>query len=188
MQNKECKMYAIPGSDRCLVKLQDMYLEKLTPGSQHLYMRPLPEVLIDDGPWYTRQGVGINTFKCFLSKLCNDSGIETSHTNYSLRATSITRMHNGNILEKVIAEKSGHKSIKGLERTSVEQQQTAGHMISGFGEPKKQQIKEETSTDSRGVMVKTKSESNKPKSESNPIHAFSSGILNNCTINISYNQ
>ena len=123
MQNKESKTYAMPGSDRYLVKLLDMYLEKLTPGSQHFYMCPLPEVPID---WYTQQRFGINTIKRFVLKFCNDSGIEASNTNHSLRATSITRMHNGNIPEKVIAEKSNHKSIKGFkcyERTSVDKQQ-----------------------------------------------------------------
>jgi len=53
MRNKEVKTYAMPGSERCLVKLLYMYLMKLTPDSEHFFMRPLTKVPIDDGPWYT---------------------------------------------------------------------------------------------------------------------------------------
>lgn len=111
-----------------------------------------------------------------MSKLCHDSGIGSAHTNHSLRATSITRMYNENIPEKMIAEKSGHKSIKGLrcyERTSVEQQQAAGRAISG--------ISKEESVDNG--MVKTST-----KAADNQLQAFSGGTLNNCTINITYNK
>ena len=45
-------------------------------------------------------------------------GIEGLHTklltNYSLRATYITRMFKADVPEKIIAEKSGHKSLKAL--------------------------------------------------------------------------
>jgi len=40
-----------------------------------------------------------------------------SYTNHSLRATAITRMFNGSIPEKVIAEKSGHKSLRAYKKT-----------------------------------------------------------------------
>ena len=42
MTNKQVRSYAFPGNSRCLVKLLDSYLSKLSPNSSHLYMHPLP--------------------------------------------------------------------------------------------------------------------------------------------------
>ena len=92
-----------------------MYLPKLVPNSEHFYMRPLPIAPVDDmKPWYTRQRIGVNTIKQFLPKICGSTARDVKYTNHSLRATAITRTFNGNIPEKVIAEKSGHKSMKAL--------------------------------------------------------------------------
>ena len=49
-----------------------------------------------------------------------------------LRATAVTRMYNTGVPEKIISDISGHKSLKALrayERTSTEQQKTAGESI-----------------------------------------------------------
>ena len=60
------KVYAIPGSSRCLVKLLDKYLEKLPLDAQYVYMRPLDKIpTIPTKPWYTKQRVGYNTLKGF---------------------------------------------------------------------------------------------------------------------------
>ena len=125
MRNKQVRAYALPESDRCLVKLLDMYLSKLIPNCEHFYMCPLPKTVDDIKPWYTRQRVGVNTIKQFLPKIFSSTGNDAKCTNHSLRTTAITRMFNGNIPEKVIAEKSGHKSTKALrcyEKTSFKQE------------------------------------------------------------------
>ena len=129
LTNKVVQSYASPGSNRCLVKLLDTYLSKLVPTAMHFYMRPLPKAPTDASkPWYTKQRVGINTIKEIVPKICAGCELQNTYTNHSLRATAITRMFTGNIPEKVIADKSGHKSIKGLrfyEKTSVLQEQVA---------------------------------------------------------------
>ena len=53
-------------------------------------------------------------------------------TNHSLRATAITRMFSSKVPERIIAEKSGYRSIAALhsyEYTSCEQEQVAGRAI-----------------------------------------------------------
>ena len=66
MRNKQVRTNAFPGSDRCLVKVIDMYLTKLVPKSEHSYMCLLPTAPTDDmKPWYTRQSVRVNTIKQF---------------------------------------------------------------------------------------------------------------------------
>ena len=68
--SKEVKVYALPDSPRCLVKLLDKYLEKLPPGAQYIYMRPLDKIPTDPTkPWYTKQRVGYNMLKGFVPKL-----------------------------------------------------------------------------------------------------------------------
>ena len=139
-------------------------------------MRLLPKTPVDYiKPWYTRQRVGVNIIKQLLPKICGSTEKDTKYTNHSLRATTITRMVNGSIPERVIAENSGHKSIKSLrcyEKTSFKQEQVAGQLIIGTDVPKEEP-----------TMTKKKQEPAKP----NPVHEFS-GTLNICTINIHYNQ
>ena len=64
--------------------------------------------------------------------MCTDAGLSVRYTNHSLRATAVTRIYNTGVPEKIISDISGHKSLKALrayERTSTEQQKTAGESI-----------------------------------------------------------
>ena len=128
-KNKTPRAFAIPGSLRCVVKLLDRYLSLLPPDSPSFYMRALNEFPIDPSKSaFTKQRVGVNTLKNILPMLSQKSGIDVHYTNHSLRATAITRMFTSGIPEKVIAETSGHKSMKALrqyEHTSKEQMQAA---------------------------------------------------------------
>ncbi len=100
-------VYARPGCDRCLVKLLDVYLSN-PPG---FYLRPLGIVLSGDRAWFCRSRVGVNKLKTFLPEISAESGLtDNHHTNHSLRATAVTRMYNTGVPEKLIAEKSGHRS------------------------------------------------------------------------------
>ena len=77
-------------------------------------MRPAKKFPTDSSlPAYTRQRVGINTLKGFLNLITSEAGL-SGFTNHCLRATAMTRMYNSGVPEKVIADKSGHRSIDGL--------------------------------------------------------------------------
>ena len=68
-------------------------------------MRPLPSIPSDASkPWYTKQLVGINTIKGMIPNIFEKAGLQNKYSNHSLCATSITRMFNAGITEKVIAE------------------------------------------------------------------------------------
>ena len=76
--------------------------------------------------------MGYNTLEGFIPKFFAASGLEGLHTNHSLRTTSITRMFKADVPEKIVAEKSGHKSLKALhmyEYTSLLQKQATGVAI-----------------------------------------------------------
>ena len=111
----------------------DRYISKLPEDPPGFYLHPLERVPGDDTkPWYCRSLVGINTLKKFVADMSTDAGLSVRYTNHSLCATAVTRMYNTGVPEKIISDISGHKSLKALrayERTSTEQQKTAGESI-----------------------------------------------------------
>ena len=71
--------------------------------------------------WYSRIPVGRNTLDTKLGKMCSLAGIEWRVTNHSMRATSVTQMYATGVPEKVIQERTGHRSLEALcvyERTN----------------------------------------------------------------------
>ena len=184
LQNKVVRTFAQPDSSRCVVKLLDLYLSHLPKDAPFLYMRPVDKAPTDGKPWFVNQRVGVNTLKSFVPRICGVAGFPKRYTNHSLRATGITRMFSAGVPEKIIAEKSGHRSLKALrfyEHTSDEQEMAAGEVI---GESKKQFS---DVMDSSKAKTEPEPEEKKPNMSAGSAHHFS-GNLTNCTINITYKQ
>ena len=137
-QNKVSRAYALPGNERCVVRLLDKYLSLLPCDAPYLYMRMLENVSTDsENICATKQRVGINLLKRMVPELSEKSGIGVRYTNHSLRATAITQMFTSGISEKVIADTSGHRSTKALrcyEHTSEQQQQAVSAVINRCSE------------------------------------------------------
>ena len=131
--NKSCRVYAQPGSERCVVRLIDLYIAKLPENPPAFYLRPLDKVpSSDDKPWYCKSRVGVNKLKTIITEISVEAGLQVHYTNHSLRATAVTRMYNTGVPENLIAEKSGHRSLKALrayKRTSEDQEKLAGQSI-----------------------------------------------------------
>ena len=49
-----------------------------------------------------------------MPDIATESGLGFHYTSHSLRATAVMRMYNTGVPEKLIAEESGHKSLKAL--------------------------------------------------------------------------
>lgn len=211
-KNKTVKAFALPGNNCCVIKLLDKYLSLLPSDAPYFYMRakdkapPNPSVSS-----FANQRVGINVLKNMLPELSEKAGIQVRYTNHSLQATAITRMFNGEVDEKVIAETSGHKSLKALrsyEHTCKQKLQNVSRVINeirntdstGTGNKcllpealeKEQTIKDEeqtTSTECKDGGVKeekvTGDEDKQDVKSLHPNQAFS-GTFSNCTINISW--
>ena len=109
--------------------------QSFTTVAPFFYMRALDHFPTDPKKCcMTKQRMGTNILKNMLPELSEKSGIGVHYTNHSLRATAITRMFNKGIPEKVIAETSGHKTMKALrcyEHTSQQQQQAVTAVING---------------------------------------------------------
>ena len=117
-----------------------MYFKYLPPQSKVFYLRPLSSFA--DGISlkkcsFSKQQLGVNTLKQIVPDICK-SGCGAKYSNHSLRATAITHMFNSGISEKIIAETSGHKSVKGLcayKHTSCEQQKQITSIVNNHGMP-----------------------------------------------------
>jgi hypothetical protein len=194
MKNKNVRAYALPGNERCIVRLLDTYLAMLPPDCAYLYMRPLEKFPSRSKKRAVTKRVGI---KGVLPELSEKSGVGVHYTNHSLRATAITRMFNSGVPEKVIAENSGHRSTKALrcyERTSEDLQQAVTKVINNPTNPVSPECMALTfqqSTQSTTNVMQLVSE-DKPVTSTkssdlatnSSVGAFS-GSFTNCTINIS---
>lgn len=173
--NKEVHAYAQPGSQRCLVRLLDTFFKCLPSDAIAFYQRPLVRFSADvSNPSYGKQRVGISTLKKVLPDICAKSGCVGKYTNHSLRATAITRMYNGGVPEKLIAETSGHKSSKALrqyEHTSDEQQKAVTAVINN-------------NPSNKGDNSMCGNVSCVPVTKSDSSSCVFSGNMSNCTINI----
>ena len=190
MKNKCTRAYALPGNERCVVKLLDAYLTLLPPNAPYFYMR----VLDDADPTkrcVTKQRVGINSLKNILPELSEKSGVGVHYTNHSLRATAITRMFNSGIPEKVIAETSGHKSTKALRCYEHTSQQLKQDVTKVINRSCKVPTSECTATvpmsepECKPVISHLKEEKPECKPAAQSIPQSFSGSFTNCTINIS---
>ena len=81
--------------------------------------------------------------------------------NHSLRATGISRMYSKEVPEKIIQERSGHKSLIALRRyehTSMEQQGAVSSLLSSTSSTsyKERVEKEETKTSKKAVIKESK--------------------------------
>ena len=210
-KNKIVKAFALPGYSRCVVKLLDKYFSLLPSDAPYLYMRgtdkfsPNPSVSS-----FVNKRVGVNVLKNMIPGLSEKSGIQARYTNHSLWATAITRMFNGEVEEKIIAEKSGHKSLKALrcyEHTSEQKLQNVSRVINETTEAAEEcrnsgnkdscslssnleqhQITKTESIDRREKVADLKKEqiTDGLQDDAKPVtpkQAFS-GMFSNCTINI----
>ena len=77
------------------------------------YLCPLDKIPVK--PWFINMPVGINTLNNVVSKVCKSLDVTLpNYTNHSLRATAASRMFEKGVPEKIIAERTGHRSLSGL--------------------------------------------------------------------------
>lgn len=114
-KNNTVKIYSLPESEKCFVRILDFYLSKVPDQPKAFYLRPLKEVPSQSHkPWFANVPVGVNTLRLKMSNMSKDAELQTIYTNHSLRATSVSRLFAKNVPEKIVQEKSAHKSLAGL--------------------------------------------------------------------------
>ena len=119
--NKTVTQYQdVRAGERCHTFLLDLYFKKVPTAAlkgDMFYLRPLSSVpSVPDAPWFYSTPVGRNTLSKMLATMCEEAGIVGRKTNHSLRATAATELFHGGIAEKVIQDRTGHRSVEGLHR------------------------------------------------------------------------
>ncbi len=123
------------------------------------------------------QPVGKNVLDQKLRKMCHTADIEGNISNHSLRATSATEM---GVPEKVIQERTGHRSLEALrtyERTNTNQHLAVSKVLSS------------SSAVSYSDKVSDQRHQFKATRNVTPFYgtssgSFSFGDLHGCTVNI----
>ena len=65
------------------------------------------------GSWYSASPIGEHTLASMVKDMFNEIGIGDK-TNHSLRATGASILFQSNVPEKIIQERTGHRSLKAL--------------------------------------------------------------------------
>ena len=109
LRNKCAKAYSSVGSVKCIVKILDCYKRRVPQEPKAFYLCPL------DKPWFVNMPVGINTLNNVVSKVSKSLDVTLpNYTNHSLRATAASCMFEKRVPEKIIVERTGHRSLSGL--------------------------------------------------------------------------
>ena len=114
----------------------DLYLSKLPRDAIDryiFYLCPLPAVPAKPAaPWFQSVPIGRNQLATMVPSMCSKAGIAGQKTNHSLRATAATDLYHANIPEKLIQERTGHKSVQALrvyQHTTDDQQKAVSEVL-----------------------------------------------------------
>ena len=118
--NKTVHQYESEDMSRCHVLILDKYISKLPKEAKAkgtFYMKPKAAVPQDPhSPWFYAIPVGHNTLAEMMKKLSSQGKLDQEFTNHSLRAYGVTKLYNSNVPEKIIMERSGHRSLEGVRK------------------------------------------------------------------------
>ena len=181
IQNKSVPIFACfdEVGERCHVHLLDVYISRMPQKAKDLdyfYLRPLEKYSDEpSAPWYYSSPVGKHKLGSMVKEMFNEIGV-AGKTNHSLRATGASTLFEAKIPEKVIQERTGHRSLKALrlyERTTDKQQQEISVILA-----KRPRDEETIAPVPQAVPL------NPLPSSSAPFPTF--GVLHHCTVNINY--
>ena len=99
----------------------------------YFYLQPLDYTPTDpSAPWLYASSVGEHKLGGIVKDMFTEIGI-SGKSNHSLRATGASVLFQANVPEKIIQERTGHRSVKALrlyERTTGEQHRQVSHILS----------------------------------------------------------
>ena len=187
-RNKTVKQYAID-SERCHVKILDKYFKSLPPKAAEndiFYLQPLSNTPTDPYvAWFKNVPVGKNTLGRMMKSMCEKAGISEGYTNHSLRAYGATKLFQAQVPEKLIQQRTGHRSLDALrqyERTSPSQLLDVSNVMSGTSDVMKPssnvtpKISPAVKEQAQNQVCSNQSRSSLPAKPQRPVF-----IMNDCT-------
>ena len=122
--------------DRCHVELFKLF-KKHRPQVLAYYLQcKKGDKHCTNDMWFTSRPVGVNTLQKFLKIMFSNAGLDSGHSNHSLKATLASRLYHSNVDEQVIMQMTGHRSIDGVrsyKRTESWQIKNACAVVDGTG-------------------------------------------------------
>ena len=181
MKNKCVEILENPeAGDRCPCRLLDLYIDKLPMEAKDkdlFYVRPV-EKPKQGAAWYYSIPIGRNKLAQMVPEMCRIGGISGHETNHSFRATGTTELYEAEVPEKIIQERTGHRSLECLrmyERTSEKQHQAVSNILS-------------SSSQSTYHTQITKIDSQNIATSSNMTGLLPKMNFANCQVNVNINQ
>ena len=197
VKKKVVPIYSCPqAGDRCPVYLLDKYISKLPEEAKEkdlFYVRPLEsmaESADTHSVWYSAVPIGKHTLQQKFSKMCQAAGIVGHKTNHSLRATAASEMFAQQVPEKLIQERTGHRSLEALrtyERSNEEQHRAVSSVLCETKRSNYSQQLIQHSTKSRSLSIHGMPSTSATESQSSSFAMPGNVMFNNlhgCTINI----
>ena len=165
----------------------DKYIGKLPSNAcekDAFYLRPVAKIncLSDSAPWYTSAPIGKNPLSTMLKNMCKEAKVPGIKTNHSLRVYAATELFNAGISEKVIQDRTGHRSLDGLrkyEQISEQQKEEACKVLA---------VKPQSSDISVPKHFSQECNMQTGSYVRQPLFTFGSASLQGCTIKIIQNS
>ena len=139
----------------------------------------LVETVRNETTWYYSILIGQNKLSHMVHDMCKLGNISGHKTNHSLRATGATELYAAEVPEKIIQERTGHRSIEGLrlyERTSDKKHQADSNSLSSTSSSTYQAQIAKLDCSSQNLALNTSSS------------IVPNMTYNNCQVNINFNQ
>ena len=113
---------------RCHVDILDQYFLKVPKNALEddvFYLQPLSRTPDDPlKPWFSRQPMGKNKLGQMMKTMSKQAGLSIIYSNHSLRAYGATKLFQHGLPERLIQERTGHRTVEALrkyQRVSDEQ-------------------------------------------------------------------
>ena len=160
-------------------------LPKCAFENDKFYWQAKQKTPLDDGsPWFAASPCGRNNLGGMMKQICGDANISLK-TNHTFRATGTPRMFAAHVPEKIIQQRTRHRSLDSLrkyERTSLEQQRAVSSVLASSDITSYR-------SELREVEKSCKSETELSQSKDHQLlEKLNLQHCENCTINISFNR
>lgn len=154
----------------CLLEIYRLYIGLVEYRAKQIdafYLRPSKTKLA-----FEKSAVGINTLNALLPNMCKEVGVKRK-TAHSLRVSCATKLFNSGIQEKLIRERTGHRSnaLLTYEKPSLEQTAKVSKLLGPCTS---------SSTSSATETTSTLSTSEKQ------CGILDSGMFFNCNVNVNF--
>ena len=84
--------FSFLGSETCPVRLFQMYISKLPPCKEELWLKPKKKVGMDDDLWYEKTVIGPHPLDNFMKLQSECAGLSRIYTNHCIRSTVISNL------------------------------------------------------------------------------------------------